>query len=116
RLVARAQSQAPALWLTDVHSFTKALAEHAVVELHGDIPLSILRPSIIESALQEPFPGWLEGFRMAEPIILAFGRGVLQDFSGLPDSVLDIIPADLVVNAVLAVAASPPEQGHRTSH
>ncbi|HLQ62672.1 MAG TPA: HAD-IB family hydrolase, partial [Candidatus Acidoferrales bacterium] len=70
-------------------------------------------PSIIESALAEPFPGWLEGFRMAEPIILAFGRGVLQDFSGLPDSLLDIIPADFVVNAVLAVAASPPPRGHR---
>jgi HAD superfamily hydrolase (TIGR01490 family) len=101
---------------TDVYSFTKALAEHAVVELHGDIPLSIVRPSIIESALREPFPGWLEGFRMAEPIILAFGRGVLQEFSGLPDSVLDIIPADLVVNAVLAVAASPPDTGHRFYH
>jgi HAD superfamily hydrolase (TIGR01490 family) len=84
------------------------MAEHAVVELHGDIPLSIVRPSIIESALEEPFPGWLEGFRMAEPLILAFGRGILRDFSGLPDSLLDIIPADFVVNTVLAVAANPP--------
>jgi HAD superfamily hydrolase (TIGR01490 family) len=93
---------------SDIYSFTKAMAEHAVVELHGDIPLSIVRPSIIESALEEPFPGWLEGFRMAEPLILAFGRGILRDFSGLPDSVLDIIPADFVVNTVLAVAANPP--------
>jgi HAD superfamily phosphoserine phosphatase-like hydrolase len=45
---------------------------------------------------------------MAEPLILAFGRGILRDFSGLPDSVLDIIPADYVVNTVLAVAANPP--------
>jgi len=60
------------------------------------------------SALAEPFPGWLEGFRMAEPLILAFGRGILDDFSGLPDSILDIIPADFVVNTVLAVAANPP--------
>jgi HAD superfamily hydrolase (TIGR01490 family) len=96
---------------SDIYAFTKALAEHAVVELHGELKLSILRPSIIESALAEPFPGWLEGFRMAEPIILAFGRGVLRDFPGLPDAVIDIIPVDLVVNAVLIVAASPPEQG-----
>jgi len=102
---------------TDIYSFTKAMAEHAVVELHGDIPLSIVRPSIIESALAEPAPGWLEGFRMAEPIILAFGRAALQDFSGLPDAVLDIIPADFVVNAVLAVASSPPPEGeHRIYH
>ena len=108
RLVERGRVHANAMGFSDIYSFTKAMAEQAVVELHGDIPLSIVRPSIIESALAEPFAGWLEGFRMAEPLILAFGRGVLQDFSGLPDSLLDIIPADLVVNTVLAVAAAPP--------
>lgn len=108
RLIERGRVHANSMGFADIYSFTKAMAEHAVVELHGDIPLSIVRPSIIESALEEPFPGWLEGFRMAEPLILAFGRGILRDFSGLPDSVLDIIPADFVVNTVLAVAASPP--------
>ena len=108
RLVERGRAHARAMGFSDIYSFTKAMAEHAVVELHGDIPLSIVRPSIIESALGEPFPGWLEGFRMAEPLILAYGRGVLSDFSGLPDSLLDIIPADFVVNTVLAVAANPP--------
>ncbi|MGA7912171.1 MAG: HAD-IB family hydrolase [Candidatus Dormiibacterota bacterium] len=108
RLVERGRVHANAMGFSDIYSFTKAMAEHAVVELHGDIPLSIVRPSIIESALEEPFPGWLEGFRMAEPLILAFGRGILRDFSGLPDSLLDIIPADFVVNTVLAVAANPP--------
>ncbi|MGH7903683.1 MAG: HAD-IB family hydrolase [Candidatus Dormibacteraceae bacterium] len=115
-LVDRGRSRARAMGFSDIYSFTKAMAEHAVVELHGDIPLSIVRPSIIESALEEPFPGWLEGFRMAEPIILAYGRGTLTDFSGLPDGVIDIIPADYVVNAVLAVAASPPDHGHRIYH
>ncbi|GAC1507126.1 MAG: HAD-IB family hydrolase [Candidatus Dormibacteraceae bacterium] len=108
RLVERGRVHARAMGFADIYSFTKAMAEHAVVELQGDIPVSIVRPSIIESALEEPFPGWLEGFRMAEPLILAFGRGILRDFSGLPDSVLDIIPADFVVNTVLAVAANPP--------
>ncbi|TMC38218.1 MAG: NAD-dependent epimerase/dehydratase family protein, partial [Chloroflexi bacterium] len=108
RLVERGRVHANAMGFSDIYSFTKAMAEHAVVELHGDIPLSIVRPSIIESALAEPFAGWLEGFRMAEPIILAFGRNILRDFSGLPDSLLDIIPADFVVNTVLAVAANPP--------
>ncbi|HEY3084650.1 MAG TPA: HAD-IB family hydrolase [Candidatus Dormibacteraeota bacterium] len=108
RLVERGRVHAHSMGFSDIYSFTKAMAEHAVVELHGDIPLSIVRPSIIESALAEPFAGWLEGFRMAEPLILAFGRNVLRDFSGLPDALLDIIPADFVVNTVLAVAANPP--------
>jgi len=108
RLVERGRTHAHAMGFTDIYSFTKAMAEHAVVELHGDIPLSIVRPSIIESSLAEPFPGWLEGFRMAEPMILAFARNVLRDFSGMPDTLLDVIPADFVVNTVLAVAANPP--------
>ncbi len=108
RLVERGRVHANAMGFSDIYSFSKAMAEHAVVELHGEIPLSIVRPSIIESALAEPFAGWLEGFRMAEPLILAFGRNILRDFSGLPDSLLDIIPADFVVNTVLAVAANPP--------
>src|ERR1700716_2879808 len=108
KLIERGRVHANAMGFADIYSFTKAMAEHAVVELHGDIPVSIVRPSIIESALAEPFPGWLEGFRMAEPLILAFGRGILRDFSGLPDALLDIIPADYVVNTVLAVAANPP--------
>ncbi|MEO8746024.1 MAG: HAD-IB family hydrolase [Candidatus Dormiibacterota bacterium] len=108
KLIKRGRVQANAMGFADIYSFTKAMAEHAIVELHGDIPLSIVRPSIIESSLAEPFPGWLEGFRMAEPLILAYGRGILRDFSGLPDALLDIIPADFVVNTVLAVAANPP--------
>jgi alcohol-forming fatty acyl-CoA reductase len=117
RLVERGRAHARAMGFTDIYSFTKAMAERAVVELAAELPLSIVRPSIIESALAEPFPGWLEGFRMAEPLILAFGRAVLEDFSGLPDSLLDIVPVDLVVNAVLAAAASPPPAGdHRIYH
>jgi HAD superfamily hydrolase (TIGR01490 family) len=114
RLVERGRAHARAVGFTDIYAFTKAMAERAVVELAPEMPLSIVRPSVIESALAEPFPGWLEGFRMAEPLILAYARGVLKDFSGLPDSLLDVIPADFVVNAVLAVAASPPPAGeHR---
>jgi HAD superfamily hydrolase (TIGR01490 family) len=45
---------------------------------------------------------------MAEPIILAYGRGELPDFPGAPDGIIDVIPVDLVVNAILAVMATPP--------
>ena len=41
---------------------------------------------------------------MAEPLILAYGRGELPDFPSAPDGVIDIIPVDLVVNAIIAAA------------
>ncbi|MEO7556188.1 MAG: HAD-IB family phosphatase, partial [Acidimicrobiales bacterium] len=87
---------------------TKALGEDAVVEMRGDVPLSIVRPSIIESALAEPVPGWIRGFRMAEPVLLAYARGLLKQFPGVPEGIIDVIPVDLVVGATIAVAAQGP--------
>jgi HAD superfamily hydrolase (TIGR01490 family) len=113
RLMEYGRARAQSLGWPDVYTFTKALGERAVEELaaHEGVRLSIVRPSIIESALERPYPGWIEGFKMAEPIILAYGRGAIPEFPGIPDGVMDVIPIDLVVNAMLAVAARPPVQG-----
>jgi HAD superfamily hydrolase (TIGR01490 family) len=109
RLVVAGRARAQSLGWTDVYTLTKALAERAAEELWGaEHRLSIVRPSVIESALEHPFPGWIDGFKVADPLIIAFGRGQLPDFPGVPDSVLDIIPVDFVVNAMLAAAATPP--------
>ena len=116
RLVQHGRARAQTLGWPDVYTFTKALGERATEELAGDLPLSIVRPSIIESAYRHPFPGWIEGFKMAEPIILAYGRGAFPEFPGIPEGILDVIPVDFVVNALLAVAATPPEPGGRTYH
>lgn len=110
RLVKAGTARARSLGWQDVYAFTKALTEKALDELAGDDPLTIVRPSIIESSLQHPFPGWIEGFRVAEPVILAYGRGALPEFPGIPEGVLDIIPVDQVVNCILAVAAREPQR------
>ncbi len=70
---------------------------------------SIVRPSIIESALERPHVGWIEGFKMAEPLILAYGRGELPEFPAAADTIVDIVPVDHVVSAIVAVLAHPPE-------
>ncbi|SNQ50556.1 Putative fatty acyl coA reductase (fragment) [Frankia canadensis] len=108
RLVSAGGERAQVLGWTDAYTFTKALGERWLEEHHGELPLTIVRPSIIESAVARPFPGWIEGFKMAEPLILAYGRGELPDFPASPDAVVDIIPIDLVVNATLAAAAHTP--------
>jgi HAD superfamily hydrolase (TIGR01490 family) len=109
RLVRSGAERARVLGWTDCYTFTKALAERYLEDSHGDLPLTIVRPSIIESALARPFPGWIEGFKMAEPLILAYGRGEFPDFPASPDAIIDIIPVDIVVNAILAAAAETPE-------
>jgi HAD superfamily hydrolase (TIGR01490 family) len=46
---------------------------------------------------------------MAEPIIVSYARGLLREFPGVPEGIIDVIPVDLVVAAILGVAAHGPE-------
>ncbi|HVU61841.1 MAG TPA: HAD-IB family hydrolase [Mycobacteriales bacterium] len=110
-LVDAGRERGRSLGWTDCYTFTKAMTERAVEDTVTHLPVTVLRPSIIESALEQPYPGWIQGFKMAEPIILAFGRGDLPEFPAIPDGVIDIIPVDLVVNATLAAAAQTPPIG-----
>jgi HAD superfamily hydrolase (TIGR01490 family) len=113
RLIEYGRQRARSLGWPDVYTFTKAMGERAVEELCAaeNLPLSIVRPSIIESALTHPFPGWIDGFKMADPIIRAYGLGQIPEFTGIPEGIVDLIPVDFVVNAILAVAANPPPAG-----
>jgi alcohol-forming fatty acyl-CoA reductase len=111
-LVKAGTARALSLGWPDAYPFTKALGERALVEqFEGRVPITVVRPSIIESALAEPRPGWIRGFRMAEPIIISYARGLLREFPGVPEGIIDVIPVDLVVAAILAVAARGPEPG-----
>jgi alcohol-forming fatty acyl-CoA reductase len=103
------RARASSLGFPDAYALTKSLGEKALIEEHGDIPVSVVRPSIIESALAEPFPGWIRGFAMAEPVIISYAKGMLKEFPGVPEGIIDVIPVDLVVAAILAVAARGPE-------
>lgn len=47
----------------NTYVFTKAVAEMLVEQLKGDLPVVILRPTIVTSTFKEPFPGWSEGVR-----------------------------------------------------
>jgi len=111
RMAEAGRSRAASLGFPDAYAYTKALGEMALVESAGDVPVSIVRPSIIESALAEPSPGWIRGFRMAEPVIISYARGLLKEFPGVPEGTIDVIPVDFVVAAICAVAARGPIEG-----
>ena len=108
RMVDAGKARAQGLGWPDAYAYSKALGERALLEVRGDLATSIVRPSIIESALAEPVPGWIRGFRMADPVIISYAKGLLKEFPGVPEGVIDVIPVDLVVAAIMAVAARGP--------
>ena len=110
QLVEAGRARAASVGWPDAYAFTKALGEQALTDVKGPVPVSIVRPSIIESALAEPKPGWIRGFRMAEPVLISYARGLLDEFPGVPEGTVDVIPVDIVVASIIAVAALGPER------
>ena len=108
-LVEAGRARAASLGWPDAYAYTKALGERALLDTRENVPVTIVRPSIIESALAEPVPGWIRGFRMAEPVIISYARGLLKEFPGIPEGIVDVIPVDQVVAAMVAVCAVGPE-------
>ncbi len=115
-MVELGRARAASLGWPDAYAYSKALGEMALSSSKLSIQISIVRPSIIESSLDQPYPGWIRGFRMAEPIIISFAKGLLKEFPGVPEGVIDVIPVDLVVSAILAVAAKGPKGGGEIEH
>ena len=109
-LVEAGSARAASVGWPDAYAYTKALGEQALTDVKGNVPVSIVRPSIIESAWAEPKPGWIRGFRMAEPVIISYARGLLKEFPGVPEGTVDVIPVDIVVAAIIGVAAAGPER------
>ena len=101
RLVADGMRWARRRGWRDTYTFTKALGEQLFDRHRGDVPGLILRPAIIESALRTPAPGWIDGYRMMDPLIVGYARRQLTEFPGNPEAVIDVVPVDTVVNALL---------------
>ncbi len=87
----------------NIYTYTKALGEQLVAAEVGMVR-SIVRPSIVESALAYPFPGWNEGFTTTAPIIFLVLKGQTQ-VPANEKLILDITPVDQVAAVMLAVAA-----------
>lgn len=89
----------------DTYTFTKWLGEQLLIQSLGKKNLTILRPSIIESTVSSPVPGWVEGVKVADALIYAYAKGRVSIFPGEDTGILDVIPVDLVANAAIMSSA-----------
>jgi nucleoside-diphosphate-sugar epimerase len=103
RLVDAGMTRARSLGWHDTYTYTKALGEMVLAAHRGTVPTAIVRPTIIESSLRDPEPGWLENLNVGDPLFVEYGRGRMPDFPLRLDTVFDIVPVDLVANAVVAL-------------
>jgi long-chain acyl-CoA synthetase len=87
----------------NTYTYTKSLGEQVIASTPG-LRYGIVRPSVVESAMRYPFPGWNEGFTTSAPLAYALikGQGAMP---ASEESVLDMVPVDLVAGSLIAIAA-----------
>ncbi|CAH2101937.1 unnamed protein product [Euphydryas editha] len=88
----------------NTYTFTKAMAEEAIRSRASSYPVAIFRPTIVISSLKNPYPGWIENLNGPSGIVVAAGKGLLHVFCRKPDAKADLIPVDIAIDTLLAVA------------
>jgi long-chain acyl-CoA synthetase len=105
RLVRIGMRRAQHLGWPNTYTFTKSLGESMLATRGNDLPIAIVRPSIVESSERSPFSGWNEGINTSGPLSYLLGT----NFRQLPTNArkcLDVIPVDMVCRGMSLIAAA----------
>lgn len=86
----------------NTYALSKALCEDLVAK--SRLPTGVARPSIVGASWQEPVPGWIENMNGPTGMMVAAGTGLIRSMLGNSDNLIDIIPCDLAINAIIALA------------
>ena len=95
----------------NTYTFTKSLAESLIARYGGGLPVAVVRPAIVETSVEKPFPGWNEGINTSASLSYLLGTYFRQ----LPTNQhkrLDIIPVDAVCAGMTLIAAAIIERRH----
>ncbi len=88
----------------NTYTFTKCLAEHLLTRRRGQVPLVLVRPSIIAASFRHPFPGWIDSAAAFALFAVAIGSGRMRAVMARPKSRLDLVPVDVVAERVVNAA------------
>ncbi len=95
----------------NTYTYTKSIAESLLWRRRDRIRVSMLRPSIVESAVSYPFPGWNESFNGSAPLAYVMGTW-FRIVPANPDAPFDVIPVDMVAKAMIIAGAAVIEERH----
>ncbi|XP_060831016.1 fatty acyl-CoA reductase 1-like isoform X2 [Bombus pascuorum] len=88
----------------NTYTFSKNLAEQIVASQCKDMPVAIVRPSVIGAALKGPCPGWIENISAVTGTYILISKGCTTVVRGRRDTRLDVVPIDFVVGVLMCTA------------
>jgi thioester reductase-like protein len=95
----------------NTYTYTKSLAESLIAKYSNGLPITIVRPAIVETSVAKPFRGWNEGINTSASLSYLLGTAFRQ----LPSNErkrLDLIPVDAVCAGMTLIAAALVERRH----
>ncbi len=110
-LIEAGMLRARAFGWPNTYTFTKSLAESLIALRAPDLPIAIVRPSIVETSTHDPFEGWNEGVNTSAPISYLLGT-FFRQMPTNANKCLDIIPVDLVCRGMTLISAALVERRH----
>jgi thioester reductase-like protein len=111
-LIDAGMKRANELGWPNTYTLTKSLAESLLTTQGRGLPIAIVRPSIVESSIGMPFPGWNEGINTSASLSWLLGTYFRQ----LPTNerkALDVVPVDVVARGMTLIAAALAERRHQ---
>ena len=88
----------------NTYCLTKCIAEHILLSRRCSLPLTIVRPSIISCSWKFPAPGWIDSKAAMAGVVALIGTGHLRVLDGSKETVLDVVPVDIVANDLIGQA------------
>ncbi|XP_025194170.1 fatty acyl-CoA reductase wat-like [Melanaphis sacchari] len=88
----------------NTYAMTKAIAEGEILTYGKELPIGVIRPSMIVATSDEPIPGWINNIYGPTGVVAATGIGLMRCMRTDYTKIADIIPGDFVTNAILASA------------
>lgn len=88
----------------NTYTYTKALAEQLLTETYCNLPVAIIRPSMVLSSAEEPFPGWIENLNGPTGYVVGYAKGIVRCVLCHTEMVADFVPVDFTINLIIAAA------------
>jgi long-chain acyl-CoA synthetase len=113
RLIAAGLERATFWGWPNIYTYTKSIGEQVL--LSAELELTIVRPSIVESAIEFPKVGWCEGISTSTPIMYLAYKGQ-QNIPVGEKCYYDAIPVDLCAAGMIAAMAALIVRRHETCY
>ncbi|XP_068629369.1 putative fatty acyl-CoA reductase CG5065 isoform X2 [Battus philenor] len=85
------------------YTYSKRLAEAVVKEHYPELPVSVVRPSIVTPSYSEPVEGWVDNLNGPVGLMVGAGKGVIRSMHCIGYYHAEVIPVDMAINAIIVI-------------